>query len=128
MEAVKIKDKSFWLGIIKSSILAVTISLILILIFALVIRFFDISDKLISPINQAIKILSIFFGCLIGLKSSTKGLIKGIIIGFIYILLSYIIFSILSGTISFGVSSIIDILFACIVGGLSGMLAVNIRK
>ena len=121
-------NSSSVIQVMKGTIYSVCLSLVLILIFALFIRFVNISENMILPINQVIKIVSILTGCLICLKRTNKGFIKGFLIGIFYAILAYITFSFLSGTISFGLTSFTDILFCGIIGGLSGIIAVNISK
>lgn len=113
-------------NVLKGSIIAVSISLILILLFAVLIKFLNIPDVAITPVNQIIKIISVFFGCFLSLKKyPQKGLITGASIGIIYTILAFLIFSLLGGTFSFNLSLIIDMLFALIIGGLCGIFSVN---
>lgn len=132
---VKLKRKnnaivanSLILQILKGVIISTTISLMLILLFAVFIRFININEKLILPINQIIKILSLFIGCLFALRKSNKGFIKGLLIGVFYALFSYLIFSFLSGVMNFSLTSITDILFCGIIGGICGVFVVNVIK
>ena len=123
------RNKSeFWLSILKGTIYAITCSLVLILIFALLIRFLNIPDGYIMPINQAIKIISLFFGCFLSLRGKEKGFIKGIIIGILYSFLSYIIFSFLCGNFSFELTTITDLIFSAFIGGLCGIICVNTKS
>lgn len=126
--AVKNYNKSSSLQIFKGSITSVSITLVLILIFALILRFVNIGDNFIMPINQLIKIISIFIGVYSALKfHKEKGWIKGMFIGIIYSVLSFVVFSILSSQLIFSISSLLDVLFAGIVGGISGVISVNIK-
>lgn len=124
----KTNNKNFLASIIKSSVYAVSITLIAILIFALLIRFANIPDSVITPVNQVIKVISLLIGCFIGLKRSNKGFLKGILIGLFYVILSFIIFSIISGSFSFGWGNVLDIVFSMLIGGISGVIAVNFKK
>lgn len=121
--------KSNTITYLRGAIIAISISLVLILLFALLIRFFGISDNLIMPINQIIKILSIFFGVFLALKDHAQnGLVKGLIIGVVYTLIAYITFSILSGYFKLSLSLLYDIIFGGIIGGISGIICVNLIK
>jgi len=125
---LEIKNNLF-LNILKGTLVAVSFTLILILIFALLIRFFNISDSWIFPVNQVIKVISLFAGVIASIKMSyEKGFIKGILLGISYYLLSYIIFSILQGTISFEMSNIYDFILTTMMSGLIGIIVVNIKK
>ena len=104
---------SFIMPVLKGSLMALSISLIGILIFAFVLRFTSISDGAIKPINQVIKTLSIFLGTFWGLKKSKEmGLISGLIIGLVYTIISFIAFSILDGQFEFSRTIINDLLFS----------------
>jgi len=128
MEKTKQINQSNWIiDILKGTVFAIIISMILIIVFAIVIRFTNLSDSVIMPINQIIKGVSLLVGTIIALKGSTKGFVKGILIGLFYAVLSYIIFSVLSSTISFGITTITDILFDSMLGAISGLIAVNIK-
>ncbi len=129
MEATETKKESFLSPVIKGMLVAVSISLVAILLFALIIRFTGIKDSWIMPINQVIKIVSIFFGCLVATKrTKTKGLFKGLVLGFLYTIFAFFLFSALSGSISFSVTFMNDLLFGSIVGGLCGILAANMKR
>ena len=113
-------------NVIKGSLVAVSISLVLILIFALIIKFLNVPENFIMPINQIIKIVSIFIGCFTALKTyKQKGLITGVIIGLMYTTLAFLIFSILGGTFTLNLSFFVDCLFAMLIGGICGIFSVN---
>lgn len=124
------KEKVPFVGaIIKGSLIALSFSLVGILIFAFVLRFIAISDGAIKPINQVIKILSVAFGVFIGLKKNhDMGLIRGLLIGLLYTIMAFISFSILDGSMSFSITLINDLLFGAISGAICGILAVNLKR
>lgn len=113
-------------NVVKGSLIAVSVSLFLILIFAFLIKIFNIPDYLIKPINQVIKIISVFIGVLFALKKfPQKGLVSGMLIGVIYTILAFLIFSFLSGKFTFSFTILIDVLCALVIGGLCGVFFVN---
>ena len=119
-------SRSNILHILISSVIAVSISLVLILIFALLLRFVNIDTGFIMPINQVIKMVSIFIGCLVGFKSNKyNGFLKGLAVGVVYTVLAYLIFSLLSFSFNFNIAFIFDILCAMLIGGISGIIVVN---
>jgi len=128
MEKTLKTNRSLILDVIKGVVFSLVISMVLIILFAIIIRFANIPDSLIMPINQIIKVISILFGSIIALKGSNKGLIKGVLIGAIYAILAYFVFSILSRSLEVGLTSITDLLFDSLIGACSGLIAVNIRK
>lgn len=123
------KRKNLFFDIIKGALISVSVTLILILIFAVIIRFFNVSDGWIFPINQVIKVISIIIGLIAMLKGEkAKGFLKGILLGAFYFLLSFCIFSILQGNFSIGTKNIYDFILTTFMGGLVGIIIVNILK
>ncbi len=126
-----VKDgKSGFIGcLIKGALIALSISLISICIFAFVLRFIDISTGVIKPINQIIKFGSIAMGVFIGLKKAKEmGLVTGFLIGAVYTILAFFAFSLLNGSVVFETSLINDIIFGGIAGAISGIVAVNFKR
>lgn len=129
MKREKQQNGNFFLSLLKGALMALSISLIAICIFAFVLRFIDISSDFIKPINQVIKIVSILIGTLYGLKGiKDMGLIRGFSIGIVYVILSFIVFSILNGGFSIDSSIVNDLIFGGVAGAISGIIAVNLRK
>lgn len=130
MKTKTLQNKNnLFLSILKGAIVALSCTLILILIFALIIRFFNIYDNWIFPVNQVIKIISIFAGIITMFKSTNnKGFIKGLLFGIVYFLISFITFSILQTKISFDLGNFYDMLLTIFMSGLIGIIVVNIKK
>lgn len=130
MEKVeKVEQKNFIVSITKGTLIAISFSLVAIFIFALLIKFLNINDSVITPVNQVIKILSILFACFITFKKDrNKGLFKGLLIGLLYTVFAFLIFSALSRSFQLSYSLITDIIFGTLIGGLCGILGVNLRR
>ncbi|MGN1259050.1 MAG: TIGR04086 family membrane protein [Christensenellales bacterium] len=122
------ENKTSYLKIVIGSVVALIVSLVLILLFALLIKWFNWGDGVIIPANIIIKIISMAVGIFIATKDGTKGLSKGIIVGVLYIFLSFLIFSIIAGSFVFSLSLLYDVLLGIFGGGIIGIIAVNIRK
>lgn len=122
------KEKPQILLYVKALCISLIASLILILLFAFLLKIFDIGYGWILPVNIVIKIVSIFIGCIIATSSKKHGIRKGIIFGFMYIILAYVLFSLLAGDFSFSIKFLYDVLFGIIAGAICGIIAVNIRK
>ena len=119
--------KSNFIYILKSTLIAVLISVGLILVFAVTLKFVDFSDGIIKIINQVIKIFSIFFGCFSLLKKDkTKALVKGTCLGAMYSCIAFVVFSILNSSFTFGLANIFDLLFSTIFGAVCGVFCANI--
>lgn len=115
--------------IIKGVSVALSISLVAILLFAFLLRWTNISDSLIAPVNQVIKGVSIFLGVLFGLKKVKKnGIINGLLIGFFYTILAFLVFSLLDGAFNFDRSLLNDLIFSLVTGAICGIICVNLKK
>ncbi|MDR0850373.1 MAG: TIGR04086 family membrane protein [Christensenellaceae bacterium] len=125
----KIMNKDFALSVLKGVLVSLCITLVLILLFAVILRFVDMNDTLVSTVNQIIKVVSVFLGVMASLKkNSVKGLYKGMMIGILYTFLAFLVFSLLDGSFAFGVTLIFDLLFALIIGAVCGLICVNFKK
>ena len=128
-KSLQIKGSSFGGNLLKGTLIALCISLVLVLVFAFLLKFTNIPDTVITPINQVIKGISIFFGVFIGMKKSKElGLVCGLLIGFCYTIVAFLVFSILSGGFNFDITFLTDIIFGAVIGGICGIICVNIKK
>ena len=123
------KDRCFLLAIIKGSLIALCISLVGILIFAFILKFASISDKAIRPINQIIKGVSVLVGVFVAMRKVDKmGLVGGLLIGLVYTILAFVVFSLLDGNFEFNLTLLNDLLFGGIMGAICGIIAVNVKR
>lgn len=115
-------------NILKASLIGVVVSILLVLLFAFVLKFVDLGSGTISFIDQIIKILSIFVAIIMLNKVSNDSLlVKGILTGAIYSIITFVVFSILNGGINLSVAIFTDIIFSALVGGVSAIL-INMLK
>ena len=120
-------SNGFFPSIIKGTCVSVIVTLVSVLIFAFIIKLIMPTNGLIKTVNQFIKVLAVFLGCFICLRGSF-GLIKGAFVGALASVIIYLIFSLMGGAVSFGVSFWIDIVFSSVIGALSGIVTVNTKK
>lgn len=113
--------------IIKAVLAAVLVSLLFSLIFTVIIQLFTLPMTAVKPVNQVFKIISIAVGGLIFLRGD-KGLVKGIIYGLIAVIITYFLYALISGTLSISWKFVIEILLGAVAGGISGVIAVNLKK
>lgn len=121
-------NKHFFLDIIRTTIIAVIISLVLVLVFALIVNLVDVGESVIMPVNQVIKLLSVLAACFVGFKDNKQGAFKGALSGLCYTLLSILVFGLISKEISFNLMKLVDVALGIVAGAISGILAVNLRK
>ncbi len=126
----EIKGKNnIGVNLIKGTLIALSFSLIGILIFAFILKFTNISEGVITPINQVIKGVSIFLGVFLALKKQREmGLVSGLLIGLLYTIFAFLVFSILSGHFAFDMTLVHDLIFGTIIGGICGIISVNLKK
>lgn len=120
-------NKGFFSCVTKGTLLAVIISLAGVLIFAFVIKFFSLNSTAIKTVNQFIKVLAVFLGCMISFDGR-GGLVKGVFTGILSAVVIHLIFALFIGNVTFDIAFIVDIIFTALVGGLSGVISVNLKK
>ena len=121
------QSKSFFGQVLRGVVTAVLITLICVLVFALVLNFTSLSDEVILPVNQGIKLLAVFLGCFCALNSE-GGFIKGGLIGLLSTFFTFLIFALISGGQNFGWGVLIDLVFGLLLGGISGLITARIRR
>ena len=122
----KIKGNIF-VDFIKGLIVAMLISFALVIVLAFCLKWFSIDEKFVTPLNIAVKIISVVIGSMIAIRGESRGLLKGLIFGLMYMLLAFTSFSFLARSFSFDLSLILDMLCSCFAGGLVGVIKVNSR-
>ena len=113
---------------IKALVVSLIITLTLVLIAAFAIKMFSVPTKAITIINQVIKGISILVSALICFKLPRGGYLRGIIFGLLYVLLTFLVFSLFNGGFDGGLGLVNDITFGAVGGLISGIIAVNLRK
>lgn len=120
-------SQNFFSNVLKGALFAIIVSLISILIFAFIIKVAYLNSGVIKAVNQFIKILSVFLACTFCLGDRV-GLIGGAFIGLIYTLVTYLLFALFLGQTNFGLTFIIEIIFMVVIGAVSGIISVNLKK
>ena len=117
------------LDIVKTVVVAILSSMIFVLIFALIVKSTDIGEKGIAYVNQGIKIVSVLIGAFVGFKKGgSAGWLKGLIAGLLYVVFSFLVFSLISGSLSWENLSPLDFVTGAAVGAVCGILVVNVKK
>ena len=112
----------------KGSIFAVIITLLFIILFAFVMQLSSLSETIIRPVVQVVRILSIALGgAYAARKTSNKGWLKGAVTGIGYVILVSIIGVISGGQFAFDRILLSDALMALVVGAAGGAIGINIR-
>ena len=116
------------LNIFKGVIISLIFTTIMLLIFAILLTYTDVSESTISTVIIIVTAISILLGSsLVNLKIKKNGLLNGAIIGASYILIIYLISSILNWRFTLNLQSIIMIAVGIVFGNLGGIIGVNKR-
>ncbi len=103
--------------IVQGLLRAIIITVIMLLIFAVILTFKDIGEKISSIIYLLITILSIMYGTIYAVrKINKKGWLIGLVISIIYMAIIYIISIVSGNTLTFGTDRFIRIFLALILG------------
>ncbi len=126
-KADNISKENLIFSFLKGIIVAMLLSLGLIILFAFCLKWFTLPETVIVPTNLAIKAISVIIGTILAVNDKSKGLFKGFAFGIIYILVAFIIFSLLAGGFSAEIGFGLDLLFGGLLGGIVGIVKVNKR-
>ena len=113
---------------LKAVLIAVITTMVAVLLFAVVLKFLDISNTAILTTNQIIKIASILLACFIVNKKHKINMLKGLIIGITYTIIAYLVFSILSSDFGMDISFLYNLLFSAVIGLISGIIVKGIKR
>ena len=115
--------------IFKGVLISLVVSFVLLAIFAIVLTYTSVSENTIVPVIIVVTGISILVGTILESRKIVKnGIGLGGIIGLVYVLILYIISSLLNADFSINTQSFILILVAIFSGMIGGIIDVNNRK
>lgn len=101
---------------------------IFLIIFSVLLTYTNISENTITPVILVITAISILIGSsIVNIKIRKNGMINGALVGGLYILILYLISSILNWKFGLNLQSIIMIIIGVVFGILGGIIGVNKR-
>lgn len=113
--------------IIKGSVTAIIVSLVLLLVYATLLSYTNISETTMTPVVITISGVSILIGSTISsLKIKKQGMLNGALVGLIYILFIYILSSMLLIGFEINTKSLIMMLVSTFAGMIGGIIGVNL--
>jgi putative membrane protein (TIGR04086 family) len=122
MKFLQDSNKSVLRAHTKGTLYALVIMLSAVLILAFAVKFVGLSNGIIKPSTQAIKVVSIFFGVVVALKYIEKNAwLHGAVLGLVYTVLAFLVFSVIDTDFSITSGLFIDAGFASITGLISAM-------
>ena len=122
------KNSNF-INVARGSIIAITITLVCLVIFSVILANTEVAESTINPVIILVTAVSIFVGSIMSVsRISKRGIINGGIVGMIYFLAIYILSGIVNSNFSINISGIILIICGISAGMLGGIVGVNIKK
>lgn len=114
--------------IIKGIVISFILTLISVFIFSIVLTYTSTPESTIFPVIAFITAISILIGSSIStIKINKRGIINGGAIGLIYILILYLLSSIITTGFMVNLNTIILIAAATLAGMIGGIVGVNIK-
>lgn len=114
--------------IVRSSIIAVVITLICFIIFALVIKLFSLQERIIPAVVQVIRTICIALGGLLAARSSRKrGWLIGTFTGVLYVVWAFIISGLFGSNMNLTTIVFSDILLGIVAGTVGGIIGINLE-
>lgn len=114
--------------IIKSILFSILLTLILLFVYATLLSYTNIPENTMGVAITSISSISILiFSIICMLKIKNNGIINGGIIGFTYMIIIYILSSLVQTGFNLNLYSIVMIISGTLCGMLGGIIGVNIK-
>lgn len=117
------------MNIVKGIAISFILTLILLFLFAIVLTYTNVGESAIAPVIIVITVISILIGSSIStIKIRKNGIVNGGIIGLIYILIIYLISSIVQTGFALNMYSIIMVALSIVAGMIGGIVRSKCEK
>lgn len=115
--------------IIKGSLFAIITSAILLLFFAVLLCYTSLSENTMLPVILVVTGISILIGSMVSTRKIRKnGILNGGMVGFIYIIILYLISSLFLAGFSLTFNSFIMVIVGVVTGMIGGIIGVNTNR
>lgn len=126
MDNMRIENNNCIVKIVKGITYSFIVTLISIFIFSVILTYTNVSEGIVPIVIIVLTFISILIGTIISMRKISKnGMINGAIIGGMYVVLLYLISSILNTGFTMNVYTIIMIVLGIVSGIIGGIIAVN---
>lgn len=117
-----------FLLMVKGIAISMILSLLMMLILSMVLSFSSVKENVIMPTVIFISAFSILVSSfLVAKRIESKGIIYGSLLGLIYMLILYLLSSILNFDFSLNTNVVVMITFGIVGGAIGGVLGVNLK-
>lgn len=120
-------DKGDVFDVVRALLVAVLTSVLLVIILAVIAKFTDMDDKVIVPVNIALRIVAVAIGICTGVRHGRHGIAKGTLTGLMFAAITYIISVIVAGGFKASAMTLYDALASVAAGAVCGVITVNLR-
>lgn len=128
MESYKDDKQEILKALGKGLLISFIMTILILLIFSIILTFTNISEQTIVPVIIISTAISILIGSSISnIRIKKNGILNGALIGGGYILILYLLSSILNARFNLNIQSIIMISVGVVFGILGGIIGVNKR-
>ena len=115
------------MSIARGLLASVAVTVLGVVVFALLIKWMSLQDTAISILNQALKLIAIFIGARASIgRGGTGGVLKGAILGVLYMMLGVVGYAFLSGLSLPPTAYLADLGMGVAAGGLCGVILSNL--
>ena len=111
--------------ILKGSVISIILTIIGLLVYSVILA----NTEIVNYIVMGITSISILIGSILSIsKIEKKGILNGAIVGGIYVIVIYLLSSIINSNFNINLSAIILMVVSIIAGMIGGIIGVNIKK
>ena len=108
--------------ILKGSVISIILTIIGLLVYSVILANTEIGESTVTSI-------SILIGSILSIsRIEKKGILNGAIVGGIYVIVIYLLSSIINSNFNINLSAIILMVVSIIAGMIGGIIGVNIKK
>lgn len=117
------KGKSTLGAVLRGVLVAASITILGVAVFALILNWWDASDRAITAINQVVKFVSILAGVTSAMGAGQNGgALRGACVGLLYMALGIICYALMMGQSPHLTAYLTDLGMGIAAGGLFGMI------
>ena len=117
------KTTTFIKKSIKGAIIGLILTILSVLIFAVMVKQFGLSDGVIAVVNQTVKVISIFVAAFLASRNTDDAkVIAGTMAGVLFVIFGYLVFSLVDS--NWGRISVLlaDLAMGAVIGMLTAMI------
>ena len=111
--------------ILKGSVISIILTIIGLLVYSVILANTEIGESTVNYIVMGITSISILIGSILSISKIEK---NGAIVGGIYVIVIYLLSSIINSNFNINLSAIILMVVSIIAGMIGGIIGVNIKK